>query len=766
MHDGGRVRAFPDDVMKLKPELEVVIHVAMSEAGRRRHELAGLEHLLFALCHDSETVDVLRHSGADVESLKDKLDAYLEEGLEPIDESVEPSPTLAFQRVIQRAVFHCRSAGKEVVGGPNVLVAIFSEPECHAVSFLAQQGVTRLDVVTYLSHGVSKEQEGGAMLPADELDESSGEPAEAGASPGGATGPSKDPLSAFCLNLNEQAAAGLIDPLIGRAPEIERAVRILARRRKNNPLFVGDSGVGKTAIVEGLALRVVEEKVPESLRDVTIYNLDMGLVLAGTRYRGDFENRFKAVLKALGQKAGAILFIDEIHTVIGAGSASGSSMDASNLLKPALATGKLRCIGSTTWQEYQSHFEKDRALSRRFQKIELDEPSVEDTIKILEGLKSRYEEFHGVTYTHTALDAAARLSDRYLQERKLPDKAIDLMDEAGAFIKLNPDRKQVGPREIEAALSAMAQIPPKRVSRSDKERLATLEDELKTRVFGQEEAIGRLVAAIKLSRAGLREPEKPIGSFLFTGPTGVGKTEVARQVSQTLGIGFHRFDMSEYMERHTVSRLIGAPPGYVGFEQAGLLTDAVSKTPHCVVLMDEVEKAHPDVFNILLQVMDHGTLTDHNGKKADFRHSILIMTSNVGARDLASRKVGFGDRTSIGEDDAAFRRTFSPEFRNRLDARIPFNPLDLEIMAKIVDKLLFELEAQLADRKITIALTDQARDYLAEKGFDPAMGARPLARVIQEEVKTPLGDEILFGPLEKGGRVEVGLEDGRIVFSF
>ncbi len=742
--------------MKLKPELEVVIHVAMSEAGRRGHEHAGLEHLVFALCHDPETVEVLRHTGADIEDLKDKLDSFMESEMDAVPVNGEPRPTLAFQRVIQRAALHCRSAGKEVVGGPNVLVAIFSEPDCEAVALLEELGVTRLDVVSYISHGVSKLHETEPRLPATErVGEGSEE--QSGA-------PARDPLSAYCVNLNEQAAAGRIDPLIGRKREVDRTVHVLARRRKNNPLFVGDSGVGKTAIVEGLALRVVEKSVPSSLEKVEIFNLDMGLLLAGTRYRGDFEDRVKGVLKALEDRPGAILFIDEIHTVIGAGSASGSSMDASNLLKPVLAAGVLRCIGSTTWEEYQNHFEKDRALARRFQKIEVGETSVDDTIKILEGLKSRYEDYHGVTYTNTALEEAVRLSDRYLQDRRLPDKAIDVLDEAGAAIKLKPGRKQVGRREVEEVLATMARIPPRRVSKTDKDRLASLDVDLKTKVFGQDEAIGRLVSAIKLSRAGLREPQKPIGSFLFTGPTGVGKTEVARQVAATMGIAFHRFDMSEYMERHTVSRLIGAPPGYVGFDQAGLLTDAVCKTPHTVVLLDEVEKAHPDVFNILLQVMDHGTLTDHNGRKADFRHAVLIMTSNVGARELASRRVGFGDRSSIGEDDAAYRNAFSPEFRNRLDARISFKSLDPKVMALIVDKFMEELRGQVADRKVTVAMTDAVRDYLAREGFDPTMGARPLARVIQEQVKTPLGDEILFGRLEKGGHVRLRLADGAIEF--
>ena len=749
--------------MKLKPELEVVIRVALRDAEERRHEYAGLEHLLYALCHDPETVDVLNNAGADVELLRGRLDKFLA-SLEklPEDEDVEARPTLAFQRVIQRAVFHVQHSGKDEVGGPNVLVALFGEPDCAAVAFLQEMGVGRVDVVSFLSHGVSRLEDGEGpatpMLP-------SGDEGEDGEE-GGPSPKIKDPLQAWCVNLNALAKDGGIDPLIGRDTEIERTIHILARRRKNNPLYVGDSGVGKTAIVEGLALRIVEGQVPEALHDAVIYNLDMGALLAGTRYRGDFENRLKAVVKALEKQPGSILFIDEIHTVIGAGSASGSAMDASNLLKPALQSGKIRCIGSTTYQEYRSYFEKDRALVRRFQKIEVKEPSVEDTVKILEGLKPKFEQYHGVTYTHPALEAAAEMSHRYLHDRRLPDKAIDLIDEAGAAIKLKPGRKQVGAAEIERILATMAQIPPKRVGRSDKDRLASLEDDLKGVVFGQDEAIERVVAAIKLSRAGLREPEKPIGAYLFTGPTGVGKTEVAKQIAGTLGIQFIRFDMSEYMERHTVSRLIGAPPGYVGFDQGGLLTEAVNQTPHAVLLLDEIEKAHPDVYNILLQVMDHGTLTDNNGKRADFRHVILIMTSNVGARDLQRRRLGFGEAVDQAADDKAFKDRFSPEFRNRLDARVRFSPLSPAVMGKIVDKFIAELELQLADRKVDVALTDAARVYLAEKGYDPDNGARPLGRVIQEEIKTPLADEVLFGRLEKGGRVEVDAVDGKIAFRF
>jgi ATP-dependent Clp protease ATP-binding subunit ClpA len=743
----------------------VVIRVALRDAEERRHEYAGLEHLLYALCHDPETVDVLRNAGADVELLRKRLDKFLASlDALPEGEAIEARPTLAFQRVIQRAVFHVQHSGKEEVGGPNVLVALFGEPDCAAVAFLQEMGVGRVDVVSYLSHGVSRledgETSGTPMLPAG--DETDGEEHEDGIP----TPKINNPLEAWCTDLNALAKAGGIDPLIGRDAEVERTIHILARRRKNNPLYVGDSGVGKTAIVEGLALRITEGKVPDALKDAVIYNLDMGALLAGTRYRGDFENRLKAVVKALEKQEGAILFIDEIHTVIGAGSASGSAMDASNLLKPALQSGRIRCIGSTTYQEYRSYFEKDRALVRRFQKIEVKEPSVEDTVKILEGLKPKFEEYHGVTYTHTALETAAEMSHRYLHDRKLPDKAIDLIDEAGAAIKLKPGRKQVGTAEIERILATMAQIPPKRVGKSDKDRLASLEDDLKGVVFGQDEAIERVVAAIKLSRAGLREPEKPIGAYLFTGPTGVGKTEVAKQIAHTMGIQFLRFDMSEYMERHTVSRLIGAPPGYVGFDQGGLLTEAVNQTPHAVLLLDEIEKAHPDVYNILLQVMDHGTLTDNNGKRADFRHVILIMTSNVGARDLQKRRLGFGEAVDRAADDKAFKDRFSPEFRNRLDARVRFAALSPLVMGRIVDKFVAELELQLADRKVDIALTDAARTYLAEKGYDPDNGARPLARVIQEEIKTPLADEVLFGRLEKGGRVEVDVAGGKIAFRF
>ncbi|MDF1563203.1 MAG: ATP-dependent Clp protease ATP-binding subunit ClpA [Deltaproteobacteria bacterium] len=737
--------------MKLKAELEAALQIAMGEASRRQHEYAGLEHLLFALCHDPDTVEVLAHCGADLEQLKEQLDTYLDE-LEPGKPKgglLETEPTLGFQRVVQRAVFHVQHSGKEEVAGPNVLVAMFSEPDSPAVSFLEEMGVSRLAVVSYISHGGGQSE---SLVP-------TGDPTEGEAG----SAPKKDPLEAYCTHLNALAAAGKIDPLIGRQLEVDRIVHVLARRRKNNPILVGDSGVGKTAIVEGLARKIEGGEVPDALAGAQIYALDMGAALAGTKYRGDFEARIKAVLGALKEHENAILFIDEIHTVIGAGSASGSAMDASNLLKPVLQSGDLRCIGSTTYEEYRGHFEKDRALSRRFQKIEVKEPSEDEALQILEGLEDRYAEFHGITYGEATLEQAVKLAKRFLKDRHLPDSAIDVIDEAGAAVKLDPELEAVSVAEVEKIVASMAQVPTKSVGKSERAQLANLAADLKTRVFGQDEAIDRLVAAIKLSRAGLRDPEKPVGSFLFTGPTGVGKTEVARQIARTLGLELIRFDMSEYMESHTVSRLIGAPPGYVGFDQGGLLTESVNKNPHAVVLLDEIEKAHPDIFNVLLQVMDHGTLTDNNGRKADFRHVILIMTSNVGARELDRNVVGFGDRSTEGEDDRAFKRFFSPEFRNRLDARLRFGALSPEVMGLIVDKFVTELELQLEERKVAVALTDAARTYLAEAGYDPKMGARPLARVIEDEVKTPLGDEILFGRLTKGGKVTIDLKDGEIV---
>ncbi len=756
--------------MRISPEVEIALSLAATEASRRRHEFMTVEHLLYALLFDSTTAQVVKHAGGNVPELKKKLEAFFDEQLEALPEGSDspPSPSLGVQRAIRRAAAHVESSGKEEVKGANVLVAMFTERDSFAVTLLEQAGVTRLDVVAYIAHGVSKDDEATAG--------ENGELAD-----GDAPKQAKDPLKAFTVNLNEEAKDKRIDPLVGRTNEVQRVIQILARRKKNNPLLVGDAGVGKTAIAEGLALKIQRGEVPDALLHSVIYSLDMGALLAGTRYRGDFEDRLKGVVKALQKIEGAVLFIDEIHTIIGAGATSGGSMDASALLKPALAAGQLRCIGSTTFQEYRTHFERDRALARRFQRVDVNEPSVEDTIKILQGLKTQYETFHDVTYTDESLDAAANLSSRYLHDRRLPDKAIDLVDEAGAAKKLESGKGgKVDVREIETVLSRMAQIPPREVSSNDKERLGALETELKTFIFGQDHAIGRLVSAIKLSRAGLRSPEKPIGSFLFTGPTGVGKTEVAKQLAKTLGIAFVRFDMSEYMERHTVSRLIGAPPGYVGFDQGGLLTDAIAKTPHAVLLLDEIEKAHPDVFNVLLQVMDHGKLTDNNGKSTDFRHVILLMTSNVGARDLSRRAVGFGDERATGDADREYTRMFSPEFRNRLDARISFNALSFDVMESIVTKFIKELSEQLAPRKVTIGITLAGKAYLAKAGYDPDNGARPLARVIQEEIKKPLGEELLFGALEHGGHVEVDADgtsqaspgrgphqkDGKLVFVY
>ena len=756
--------------MRISPEVEIALSVAASDAARRRHEYVTIEHLLYALLLDETTANVVRHSGGDPSRIKKRLEKYLGEQIEqlPEDAMQTPTPSLGVQRAIRRAVNHVKSSGKEEVTGANVLIAMFAERDSYAVAAMEEAGVSRLDVVSYISHGVSK------------ADDDEPETARSGAGNGADTDgeaapPAKDPLRAYTLNLNEEAGKARIDPLVGRENEVQRIVQILARRKKNNPILVGDSGVGKTAIAEGLALKIERHEVPSALEGSTVYALDMGALLAGTRYRGDFEERIKAVIKALQRVENAVLFIDEIHTIVGAGSTTGGSMDASNLLKPALASGRLRCIGSTTFQEYRQHFEKDRALSRRFQRVEVNEPSVEDTVKILHGLRKQYEDFHGVTYQDDALQASAELSAKYLHDRKLPDKAIDLLDETGAAKKLEAsEAKVVSVSDVEAVLARMAQIPPREVSTSDKDRLKSLEEELRAVVFGQNEAIHQLVSAIKLSRAGLRSPEKPIGSFLLTGPTGVGKTEAAKQLAKVMGIAFHRFDMSEYMEAHTVSRLIGAPPGYVGFDQGGLLTDAIAKTPHAVLLLDEIEKAHPQIFNILLQVMDHGRLTDHNGKQTDFRHVVLLMTSNIGVRDLQRRAVGFGgpggsDREQPGID-REYKQLFSPEFRNRLDAKIQFRALDPAIMKSIVGKFVKELGEQLAARKVTIELTPAATDYLADKGYDPDNGARPLARVMQEEVKRPLGDELLFGKLENGGHVTVDLDgaadkkDQKLVF--
>jgi ATP-dependent Clp protease ATP-binding subunit ClpA len=751
--------------MRVSPEVEIAFGLATSEAERRRHEFMGIEHLLFALLFDNDCARVIRHSGGDVDAIRRKLDHFLDHEVPHAGDGIDvaPSPTVGFQRVVQRAAIHVRSAGKDEVKGRNILVAIFAEADSVAAHTLQEAGVTRFDVVNYISHGVSKAGE--------KAGEKSGEAGEGGrrSSIGSeeedAEGTAKDPLTAYCVDLGQKAAEGYIDPLIGRENEVERAIQILARRRKNNPLFIGDAGVGKTAIVEGIALRIHEKKVPDALASARIFSLDMGSLLAGTKFRGDFEERFKAVVNALEKREGSVLFIDELHTVMGAGSASGGTLDASNLLKPALSSGKIRCIGATTFQEYRSHMERDRALARRFQKIEVGEPSVAETTLILKGLLPKYEEFHGVKFTEAAIEAAATLADRYLRDKKLPDKAIDLLDEAGAAAKLNKGKgAKIDVADIETIVAKMAQIPPRQVSSSDKLQLRDLEATLGAAVFGQKKAIQEIASAIKLSRAGLRAPQKPIGSFLFTGPTGVGKTELAKQLAKALGIEFIRFDMSEYGERHTVSRLIGAPPGYVGFDRGGLLTDAVSKTPHAVLLLDEIEKAHPDVFNVLLQVMDHGTLTDNNGKPADFRHVIIIMTSNVGARELAQTRLGFGERGKVGEDDKAYKNLFSPEFRNRLDARIQFSPLDPAIMRSIVGKFIKELEAQLAERDVTITLLEGALTYLAEKGYDPDFGARPLDRLVDDEVKRPLGDELLFGKLEHGGRVEVDAVDGKLTF--
>jgi ATP-dependent Clp protease ATP-binding subunit ClpA len=759
----------------LTPELETAIRNSLEDATRRGHEFAALEHLLLAMLADEKTADVIKQCGGSVSRLSGKLEAFLESDLKPLPEGEREraQPTLAFARVIQRAVNHVLGAGKEKASGSNVLVAMFSEQDSHAVTFLKEEGITRLDVVSYISHGISK------LLPA----KTTGMPGQGGERPLDEEEDEEapvDPLTKYAVNLNERARAGEIDPLIGRGPQIERALHVLARRRKNNPLFIGDAGVGKTAIVEGLARRIELGEAPAALAGAVIYALDMGSMVAGTRYRGDFEERFKAVIAALQEQENAIVFIDELHTIVGAGAASGGAMDASNLIKPALANGRLRCIGTTTHKEFRSYIEKDRALARRFQPIEVEEPSVEETVKVLQGLKPRYEEFHGVAYTDEALQAAADLSARYLTERRLPDKAIDLIDEAGAAAKLkdkarkNADgKRRVGEKEIETVVATMARIPPKRVAADDRKRLQDLEGDLRAKIYGQDAAVARVAQAIKMNRAGLGQPERPIGCFLFAGPTGVGKTELAKQLAEILGVAFLRFDMSEYMERHTVSRLIGAPPGYVGFDQGGLLTDAIHQTPHAVLLLDEIEKAHQDLFNLLLQVMDHGSLTDNNGRKSDFRHVVLIMTSNVGARELSRHLPGFGlgsagaDR--LGDTDEAYKRMFSPEFRNRLDAKVDFAPLDPAVMGRIVDKFVAELATQLADRKVKIELSDAARAYLAKKGYDPLNGARPLSRVIADEVKRPLTDELLFGKLSAGGgtvKVGAGADGEKLTFGF
>jgi len=744
--------------------LERALHQALTLANERHHEYATLEHLLLALIDDGDAAAVMRACNVDLDELRRTVINYVDTELDNLvtgyDE--DSKPTAGFQRVIQRAVIHVQSSGREEVSGANVLVAIFAERESHAAYFLQEQQMTRYDAVNYISHGIAKRPGASESRSPRGAEEEATSQGSEGSEEGGKK-KQQDALTAYCVNLNQKARAGKIDPLIGRESEINRTIQVLCRRSKNNPLYVGDPGVGKTAIAEGLAKRIVEGDVPEVLLDATIFALDMGTLLAGTRYRGDFEERLKQVVKELEEYPGAVLFIDEIHTVIGAGATSGGAMDASNLLKPALSSGAIRCIGSTTYKEFRQFFEKDRALVRRFQKIDVNEPSVEDAISIMKGLKPYFEDFHKVKYTNDAIKAAVELSARYISDRKLPDKAIDVIDETGASQMLLPEnkrRKTISVKEIEATIATMARIPPKTVSADDEKVLATLEDELKRVVYGQDTAITALSAAIKLARAGLREPEKPIGSYLFSGPTGVGKTEVAKQLAASLGVELLRFDMSEYMERHTVSRLIGAPPGYVGFDQGGLLTDGVDQHPHCVLLLDEVEKAHPDLFNILLQVMDHGKLTDHNGKQISFRNVILIMTTNAGAADMAKPAIGFGSSKREGDDVEAINRLFSPEFRNRLDAIIPFGSLPVPVIHQVVQKFVMQLEAQLSERGVIFDLTSEAIAWLADKGYDERMGARPLGRVIQEYIKKPLADEVLFGRLRKGGTVRVTVEPG------
>ncbi len=744
----------------LSQELEFSLNSAFQSARERRHEFITVEHLLTALLDNSTAARVLRACGGNIEELRRNLSTFLDENVPTLhpNSKIDTQPTIGFQRVIQRAVLHVQGVNKREVTGANVLVAIFGEKESHAVYFLHKQNISRFDVVNYISHGISKVPgEGQSELPAPEEGEEGG------------TATERSPLDAFTVNLNEQARLGKIDPLIGREQEVERTVQVLCRRRKNNPLFVGEAGVGKTAIAEGLAKKIVDGEVPEVIAHSTIYALDMGGLLAGTKYRGDFEKRLKAVLHHLKKQDNAILFIDEIHTIIGAGAASGGAMDASNLLKPVLGSSDFRCIGSTTYQEYRNIFEKDRALSRRFQKIDVTEPSVEETVEILRGLKRHFEEHHNIRYTQQALRSAVELSNRYINDRHLPDKAIDVIDEAGAGQQLlAPSRrkKTIGVHDIETIVAKMARIPPKSVSTSDRNALLTLERDLKMVVFGQDEAIGALATSIKLSRSGLGQPEKPIGSYLFSGPTGVGKTEVTRQLAHVLGVELIRFDMSEYMERHTVSRLIGAPPGYVGFDQGGLLTEAITKHPHSVLLLDEIEKAHPDVFNLLLQVMDHGTLTDNNGRKADFRNVIMVMTTNAGADRMSRASIGFTRQDHSGDDAEEIKKIFSPEFRNRLDAVIHFRPLDDQTIAHVVNKFILELEGQLEDKNVTIELDESVRKWLAKHGHDDAMGARPMARLIQEKIKKPLANELLFGKLADGGHISVSEKDGELVFQF
>ncbi len=738
-------------------ELEVSLHLAFVEARQKRHEFITVEHLLLSMLDNSSAAHVLRACGADIDELRAVLTDFIttHTPILPGSGEVDTQPTVGFQRVIQRAILHVQSTNKKEVTGANILVALFSEKDSHAVFFLNQRAITRLDVVNYIAHGINKTAQSGAQKPHDT--ETEQEASNEGA------------LHNYTLDLNAQALAGKIDPLIGREIELERVIQTLCRRRKNNPLLVGEAGVGKTAIAEGLARRITENNVPEILKDAHVYSLDMGALLAGTKYRGDFEQRLKAVLKELSDAKHAILFIDEIHTLIGAGAASGGTMDASNLLKPALSSGALKCIGATTYQEYRGIFEKDHALSRRFQKVDVPEPSVEQAIEILKGLKSRFETHHGIKYSAAALTSAVELSARFINDRHLPDKAIDVIDEAGAAQRILPKSKQkkvVGKHEIEEIIAKIARIPPRTVSSDDRNALKNLDRDLKATVFGQDKAIDALARAIKMSRSGLGNPQKPVGSFLFSGPTGVGKTEVARQLAYSMGMPLHRFDMSEYMERHAVSRLIGAPPGYVGFDQGGLLTEAISKQPHCVLLLDEIEKAHPDIFNILLQVMDHGTLTDNNGRKADFRNVVIIMTTNAGAEALSKVQIGFTKNSAAGDEMADIKRMFTPEFRNRLDAIVSFASLSREVILRVVDKFLMQLEEQLHEKKVEAVFTDALKDHLAEHGFDPLMGARPMARLIQDTIRSALADELLFGRLASGGKVTVDVKDGKVGLEF